>query len=468
VTGSPAEPGKPSSAEDRRRRIEIALGAAVALSALAVAGLVHGWRGRDGSFSILAGLAFGAVLQRSRFCFASAFRDVFLLRERRAALGVLSALAVGTAGYLVVFGAQMPDPSGEFVPPTAHIGRAGWHLLLGGITFGAGMAVAGGCISGSLFRVGEGNLASLLALSGVVAGFVLGFRSWNWLWVTTVAAAPTVWLPHSTGYAISALIQFAFLAALAVLLVWRLPGPRPVIEPSPLRAVFVRAWPAWIGGAAVGLVATAAYFRTQPLGVTAEFGRLARLTGLAPDRLEGLDQIAGCRVPSGGPISLDGLFVLALVAGSFAAALGAGEFRLRLPRLRPALLAVAGGLLMGFGAMISAGCTVGTFLSGTMALSLHGWLFGAALLAGASIGGLALRRIESKREIDVRGEVCPVPAIRVQQFIRGNPHEPSFIVRGDHLPAMESMEAIAARHRFTCAFERAPDGDWIATFSKPS
>ena len=33
--------------------------------------------------------------------------------------------------------------------------------------------------------------------------------------------------------------------------------------------------------------------------------------------------------------------------------------------------------------MISVGCTVGALLSGIMALSLHGWIFAAALAAGA-------------------------------------------------------------------------------------
>ncbi|HEY3226382.1 MAG TPA: YeeE/YedE family protein, partial [Planctomycetota bacterium] len=70
--------------------------AAVAIAAV-VAGLkLHAvaGRGRELSFTLIAGFAAGVVFQRSRFCFASAFRDLFQKRERRVLLGLIAALAV--------------------------------------------------------------------------------------------------------------------------------------------------------------------------------------------------------------------------------------------------------------------------------------------------------------------------------------------------------------------------------------
>ena len=48
----------------------------------------------DTEFSMfwVFGLAFGFVLQRGRFCFASAFRDIFLLGHARNMKGVLMGL----------------------------------------------------------------------------------------------------------------------------------------------------------------------------------------------------------------------------------------------------------------------------------------------------------------------------------------------------------------------------------------
>jgi hypothetical protein len=380
--------------------------AVLVAAALVAAGLrLHGdpAHGRGVSFALASGAAFGVLLQRSRFCFASAFRDIFLLRDRRTALGVLCALAVGSVGYQVVFGAWIPDLSAGYVPPTAHIAPAGWHLLLGGAAFGLGMVLAGGCISGNLYRLGEGSLTAPVALAGTVLGFWTGYASWNSLYVRVVATAPVVWLPRNLGYAASLAAQLAVLGTLAALLLRFLPAP-PSRRTDPLtlgmacRRVFVEAWPAWLGGAAIGILATFTFLRTRPLGVTSEISRFARMAGrglgLVPDRLEGLDQIAGCRpLATERLLSENGIFVLSLVAGSLLAALLAGEFRLRLGRPRGHLLALLGGVLLGFGAMISLGCTVGTLLSGIMAFSLSGWLFMAGLIGGARAGAGLLRRL---------------------------------------------------------------------------
>ncbi len=388
-----------------RRWIRWAAAALVAAGLLASGLILHDapGRGRSASFSLLCGAAFGIVLQRSRFCFASAFRDLFLLRDRRAALGVLVALAVGSVGYQVVFGAWVPDPSAGHMPPTAHIAPASWHLLLGGAAFGLGMVLSGGCISGNLYRLGEGSLTAPAALAGTVAGFWAGTLVWNPLYVRVVSTAPVVWLPSHLGYAGSLAAQLALLALLGALLLRYMPGlsprpARPVTLDVACRKVFVDGWPAWAGGIAIGVLGTFAFLRTRPLGVTSEIGRASRALGSAmgflPERLEGLDLMAGCRpLDTEHLLSENGIFVLGLVLGSALAALAAGEFRLRLGRPRGHVLSLAGGVLLGFGAMISLGCTVGTMLSGIMAFSLSGWVFLAGLLSGAWGGAGLLRRL---------------------------------------------------------------------------
>ena len=108
-------------------------------AAAAVAAVLIGWSlrlddgttaGRATAFLALCGAAFGAVLQRSRLCFTSAFRDFLVLRDRRAALGILAALAVGSIGYAVVYGLQLPDA--RYLPDTAHIAPASPVVLSGG------------------------------------------------------------------------------------------------------------------------------------------------------------------------------------------------------------------------------------------------------------------------------------------------------------------------------------------------
>src|SRR5215207_570924 len=116
------------------------------------------------------GIAFGFVLQRSRFCFASAFRDIFLLRHGRSMRGVLAGLAVATVGFAVLMARQVPNPSLGILPPSANVLPIGWHLVVDGLLFGVGMVVAGGCVSGSIYRMGEGYVASWVTFFGLMIG----------------------------------------------------------------------------------------------------------------------------------------------------------------------------------------------------------------------------------------------------------------------------------------------------------
>src|SRR5690606_89450 len=97
------------------------------------------------------------------------------------------------------------------------------------------------------------------------------------------------------------------------------------------------------------------------------------------------------------------VFVLALIAGAFAAALPAGDFKPQWPALREFPRLLIGGLLMGWGAMIALGCTVGVLLSGIMAGALSGWVFFVTCFFGWWAGwrvrqclGLAFTRIRAR------------------------------------------------------------------------
>lgn len=48
--------------------------------------------------------------------------------------------------------------------------------------------------------------------------------------------------------------------------------------------------------------------------------------------------------------------------------------------------------MLGYGARIAFGCNIGALFSGVASTSLHGWLWGAAALAGAPVGVWLRRR----------------------------------------------------------------------------
>lgn len=338
--------------------------------------------------SAILGLLFGILQQRARFCFYCVSRDFLEARDARGLLGVLAALAVGTLGYHAVFGAFLADPSGMRLPPGAHIGPVSWVLAAGAFAFGLGMAIAGSCISAQFYRLGEGAAAAPLALLSVALGFVLGFLSWNRLYLHTLQEAPALWLPQHLGYAGSLLLQLGLLGGLALLLA-RL--HRPATSAVADKPWWQQRWPGYAGGCLIGMLATLAYLRITPLGVTAELGSLARTAadsaGLLPTRLEGLDTLRGCATAIKQTLwSANGVFVFYMVLGAFASALSAGDFKPRWPGASELGRALLGGVLMGWGAMVALGCTVGTLLSGIMAAAVSGWVFALFCALGLYLG----------------------------------------------------------------------------------
>lgn len=378
--------------------------AALLVSALLAGAILLGDlpdRGGKSAYALLIGGALGYVFQRSRFCFYCNIRDAFEGRGTGPVLGILAALAVGGIGYAVLMSTWLPNPRLGLLPPEAHIGPVSPVLVVAGLAFGFGMVLSGSCISGHLYRLAEGSTRSPFALAGTGAGFILGFLTWDLVYLDLISEAPVPWLPASIGYGGSLALLLLVLAALALVL---LPGVKrgeaAPLPASPYRAlaqqVLVRRWPPVVGGALVGLLAILSYFKVQPLGVTAEIGSLARTAaadfGWLQGRLIGLDSFAGCATQVIQAISDNGLLVGGLVAGAFAGALPAGQFQ---PVRHPAtsyVTALAGGVLLGFGAMLALGCTVGVLLSGIMAFALSGWVFALAMLVAIRIGLVFTRR----------------------------------------------------------------------------
>lgn len=59
-------------------------------------------------------------------------------------------------------------------------------------------------------------------------------------------------------------------------------------------------------------------------------------------------------------------------------------------------------------------------------------------------------------EVDIRGEPCGMPVLRVEKFLLEKSGGAAFVVRGDDAQTMEQLRLLAARHGWTC--DVAPDG----------
>jgi len=118
------------------------------------------------------GLIYGMCLQYGRFCFASAFRDLFAVGVPRMVVGIMIAT--------VLFGIVSAFVTATGIS-TFHPSPYGIHSVIAGFVFGTGMVFAGGCASGSLYKTGEGNGSALLVVLSISITQSLFVDAGGWL-----------------------------------------------------------------------------------------------------------------------------------------------------------------------------------------------------------------------------------------------------------------------------------------------
>jgi len=94
------------------------------------------------------GFVYGMCLQYGRFCFASAFRDLFALGVPRMIVGIM------IATVFFAFTASLVTAGGL---STFHAAPLGVYSVVAGLVFGVGMVLSGGCASSSFYKAGEGD-----------------------------------------------------------------------------------------------------------------------------------------------------------------------------------------------------------------------------------------------------------------------------------------------------------------------
>lgn len=232
--------------------------------------------GSNAAISLLIGTALGIVFERGRFCFFCIFRDAIEDKDTTPFLSILSAIAVGSIGYAVIFGQFLPETSSDRLPPNAHIGPVSLALVFSGLVFGIGMALSGACISGHLYRIGQGSLRAYPAIIGSLVGFGFGFKSWNQIYSHSISESPTTWLPHSFGYGGSLIVTFLIVSIIAVFAIKVGKNSSPISNPAPEKlniaslrqSLLIYRWRPLTTGAIFGVLGTVAYLRIEPLGVT--------------------------------------------------------------------------------------------------------------------------------------------------------------------------------------------------------
>jgi hypothetical protein len=162
---------------------------------------------------LLFGVVFGIIFQRSRFCLVRAFREPFMTGDGEHTRAAALALVVSMLGFAILKFADLKDKA-EWVFPGAGVGA-----VAGGLLFGIGMTVAGGCGAGSIWRAGEGQVK----LWAAVACFALGASLVRMLLAPSGALqhlGVAVFLPAALGWGGAITLVVVVMAAWAAFATW--------------------------------------------------------------------------------------------------------------------------------------------------------------------------------------------------------------------------------------------------------
>jgi uncharacterized membrane protein YedE/YeeE len=349
------------------------------------------------------GLLAGFAMHRSGFCLAGAFRDWFLFRSTR----LLPSLALLMAMNMALFeAARLAGILPRY--PFLLLGSANVLTPLGGLLFGVGMVLAGGCVVGTLYKLGSGSALAGTAFAGLVLGS--GLYAEIHPWWRGLAARGIFWpevltVPQALGIAPTWLVGPVAAAGIALFRQERASGR-------------------WTGRSAarghlsgpkaalvLAVVSLASYLLAgMPLGITTCYAKIAAtLTHwIAPAYAAGLAYYASAPLDAsldglglrlvGGPGpgwdamgAVQGMTILGIVLGGFASTALAGEFRLALRApARQYASALAGGVLLALGSRFSGGCNVWYLLGGVPVFALQSLLFVAGMIPGAWLGARLL------------------------------------------------------------------------------
>ncbi|WP_119353146.1 YeeE/YedE family protein [Azohydromonas sediminis] len=343
------------------------------------------------------GLAFvfGAIANRSNFCTMGAVSDVVNMGHWGRMRMWLLAIAVAIVGTNLLFLAGLIDvPKTIYQRPTLS-----WlSLLVGGVLFGVGMSLAGGCANKNLIRAGGGSVRSLVVLTFLAISAYMTLKGLFGQWRASFLDPVSLDLGKMglSDQSLASLVAKATgieakTALMATLWVVGLALAAFAFADKRFRANTTQ----WSAGLVIGAVVVAGWYLTGHLGFGENPETLENVYFATNTRtLESMSFVA----PTAYTLELLMLWTdkslrvtfgiataLGVIAGSLAWALASKTFRWEgfasFDDLRNQLI---GAVLMGFGGVTAMGCTVGQGLTGVSTLAIGSFIALAGIVAGSA------------------------------------------------------------------------------------
>ncbi len=274
--------------------------------------------------------------------------------------------------------------------------------------------MAGGCVFGTLYKMGAGSVISLAAFLGLLLGS--GFYTfldpwWSELARATGLSTDRITVPQALDLNPALLVLLISIPAFMFFIRWHRQG---LWRRSATIGGYLQPWKAAVLLAAIGL--TSYLLIGMPMGVTTTFAKLFAFvaSGIVPEwvaeqaffqkvSLDVVHPVSEVLLHGGPGPKMDTLFAIqfpllvGVVLGSACSALSLGEFalRLRVP-VNQLSAALAGGVLMGLAARMAPSCNVWHLMGGLPIFAMQSILFLVGVLPGAWLGSRVIKVVIAK------------------------------------------------------------------------
>ena len=331
----------------------------------------------------LGALVFGVVANKTHFCIMGSISDWVNMGSRVRFRAWMLSIGIAILGSQAMVQLGWVDLDGTMYR-SANFGLAGF--LIGGLLFGIGMTLGAGCGQRTLVRVGGGNLKSLVVL------IVMAITAYATLRGLLAPVRIDVFGPLSidleaqeiTSQGIETILAHLVGAsgqtmAVIVALVLGLGAIIYALKDKDFRASADNI----LAGVTIGVLVVGAWYVTGVIGNDDfEPVPVEALTFIAPTG----NTVNYLMTWTGAEINFGIAVVLGMIVGSFLYAISSGNFRVEAfanrADMRNHLIA---GVLMGFGGVLSFGCTIGQGVSGMSTLALGSLVALLSIMLGSAL-----------------------------------------------------------------------------------
>lgn len=359
-------------------------------------------------------LIMGAVVNKTGFCTMGAVSDWVNIGDTGRMRAWLFAIAIGVLGVMALEAAGMINVTNTF-PPYRQNQLVWVENLLGGLMFGIGMTLASGCGNKTLIRIGGGNIKSImvLAIIAAIAYFMINpfpgsdktlFSLFFYDWIRPLSTTLT------TNQDLGAMLFGADKLAQGRMIAGGVIGVLLLIvvfKSSDFRGNFDNI----LGGLIVGLAVLAAWYVSNNVQIHADtetvsiqkfvedWDLLAQSTDVKPAQagplasqsftfINPMGQTLGY-VANGFDKTLLTFGIMALagvIFGSFLWSVVTRSFKIEwFASFKDFVNHFIGAILMGFGGVLSMGCTIGQAVTGVSTLAVGSLITFVAIVLGCAI-----------------------------------------------------------------------------------